>query len=555
MSEGLQTRREVTIETQNTPESLKPVEQLQRVGLLTTLQEANLYHGRNGNGEYWKVIELDNSGNNTGNHNVNKIPGLNTGTYDVANDFAQTRTNRANRRKAPGDRLDDPEVHHIISHDPDASVINYQTFDWSRLSPEEYAKTKKAIRETLPSVFEGSPVSFQYKEQAQRLRLADFKKDHRYGGLITKDMVSRYARENNIPVELSRQICGSINARTFLGQHPTNMMFKVMDAFMHNSSELTASYKKGDSQRFPINREYVATWLQNIHAVGARMAAWSATIGRDIYTNILFDQEHINAETEIEKQRRERDRRLGRLVVSRYNGIGDWPQPGKTNRVSETLNNLYTSPEEIVRAAKEVPGYKKLFEADAGNWERFSLEEHTETVLRFFDYNYADTIPAKILPIMRLGLLVHDIGKSEAAARGEKRMQGKYNMPAADLFMRQIGVDDRNRELVLNLIGPGKEMVAKYELGGRPFNQVAGMIQFCAGVFEQYTGQKATENDAIGIYDLCLMMQTCDSAAYTTMALTRSKENPDVYYRNFGSFDNSFDKAQGLTHRKGRFKA
>ena len=61
--------------------------------------------------------------------------------------------------------------------------------------------------------------------------------------------------------------------------------------------------------------------------------------------------------------------------------------------------NYYASPKEIIEEAKKVRGFETLFDTDAGNWEKFTLEEHTETVLRMFDETYADVLPAKLLPI------------------------------------------------------------------------------------------------------------------------------------------------------------
>ena len=90
-------------------------------------------------------------------------------------------------------------------------------------------------------------------------------------------------------------------------------------------------------------------------------------------------------------------------------------------------SNLYIKPREIIELAKQTQGFRDVFESDAGNWEGFKLSEHTETVLRLFDDNYADIMPASTLPIIRLALLVHDIGKPEAIKMGDKANQKQYN--------------------------------------------------------------------------------------------------------------------------------
>lgn len=51
---------------------------------------------------------------------------------------------------------------------------------------------------------------------------------------------------------------------------------------------------------------------------------------------------------------------------------------------------------------------------------------------------------------------------------------------------------------------------------------------------------------------MCLMLQTCDSMAYTDMALTRSDNN--VYYENSPSFNNSFNRPTGYAVRGAKLK-
>ena len=105
--------------------------------------------------------------------------------------------------------------------------------------------------------------------------------------------------------------------------------------------------------------------------------------------------------------------------------------------------------------AEKTPGYREIFEADAGNWEGYKLAEHTETVLRLFDDNYADKMPAATLPIMRMALLVHDVGKPVAVKNHEKEHQAAYNQVYAEDFMRKNGVDEKNQKLILAMIGEG----------------------------------------------------------------------------------------------------
>ena len=550
MKEIAPTRREILGNNPNKPETIKSIETLQRLGVLTPMRNLDLYHGRSGHGENWQVQEVNNAGNATGNRNINKIPALHTGKYEVASDFAKTRTAR---ERANGVRAK-AEVHKITSADPDASIIDWN-FDWSNLSKFEYQDAKQAIEKTLPLIFEGSPLSFEDRHRLGGLGINDFMAYAGNGqvGIIGDDLVDHYAEKYHLPKQLSEQVCGAINARVMLANYPSRMR-SVVDAFTENTGKADIN---GDS--FPINREYVATWLEKMHVVGEKKGVISGTLGRPIDTFMLFDFDRVNTEAEVEKRIKERNRRFGKLALAsalgNYNDGRGNQQNGEKNSLSakEALENPYATPKQIVDAAKKVPGFKELFEADAGNWEKFSLGEHTETVLRNFEYNYADRMPVDLLPMMKMGLLLHDIGKSEAVKRGDKNNQEQYNIFYAEKFMQAINVGDKEREFVLRMIGPGKRMVEQFLLGGRRKEDLDEIKKFCANSFQKYTGKKGSDWEAHGVYSMILALQTCDSAAYTTMALTRSKEQPGVVYRNKGVFNSSFN-VKGLTRRKVNFK-
>lgn len=543
MEEYAPTRREVLGNSSNKPEYIKSIETLQRVGVLTPMRDLDLYHGRSSHGEKWRVQEVNNAGNMTGNRNINKIPALHTGKYEVASDFAKTRAERANEN---GDNSR-AEVHKIVSADPDASIIDRE-FNWGKISKSEYADAKQAIKKSLPSVFEGAPLSFENRHKVDELGIKNFLTYNENGdpNLIGNGLVEHYAGKYHLPKNLTEQICGAINAKLVLSHHP-EAMGMVVGAFTNNTGE--ASF---DGVPFPINREYVATWLKKMHVVGEKKGVVSATLGRKpINTFMLFDFERVNTEEEVERRIRARNLRFGKLALA--STLEKNSEHGRQSEINEALNNPYATPKQIVESAKKVPGFKEMFEADAGNWEKFSLGEHTETVLENFEYNYADKIPVDLLPLMKMGLLLHDIGKSEAVRRGDKRDQEKYNIFYAEKFMQEINVGDKDREFVLRMIGPGKSLVENYILKGRKSEDLKEIQRFCANTFQKYTGKKAGDWDALGVYSMILALQTCDSAAYTTMALTRSKEREGVIYRNAGVYNDSF-RVGGLTRRGAEIK-
>ncbi len=131
------------------------------------------------------------------------------------------------------------------------------------------------------------------------------------------------------------------------------------------------------------------------------------------------------------------------------------------------LQNAHAKPRAIVAAANEVPGFDKVFEADAGNWEGYTLEEHTEKILRNFDENFADRLPVELLAPMRLALVVHDLGKPAAAAQHQKHNQAQYNTEKASQFVNVLGIDANVKQFTLGLIGPGMELTTQTAVFGR----------------------------------------------------------------------------------------
>ena len=532
--EKLKTRQE--IETPK-PELLRAVEQLQKVGLLLPMKNQEIFHGRAGNGEKWKVVDdFDNAGNATGHQNVGKIPMLYTSDHDTARAFAiaRARENYASQG----------EVHRITSNDEYASII-VPSFDFNALSETERRQTISSLRQTLPSPLEGSPISFRDRSKIARITMP------REGGMYTDKGIKLYAQRNGVSEELAQQLCGAFNTRHLLFNHPSSIS-KMINALIKNWNTVTMPRGDGESISVPINREYLATWLHEIHAVGAKKDVVSATLGdKQITTFMMFDTGKINTAIENDKQRARRDQRLGKLamILASRQEMAQAPKP-----FSETIENPYSSPREVIEAAKSVPGYKEIFEADAGNWEGFSLEEHTETTLRIFEYNYVDNVPTSLLPLVKLCLLVHDIGKPESVKKNDKKNQRSYNLKEAERFMTITGLDDRFKRLVLDIIGEGKTKLEDYLFGGREYHKFHEYRKTCLEIYERYSGEEPAGNEEIAISSVIMMLQICDSAAYTDAAITRMPTGPEgVYYRNAPSFNGSF-RFGGTTHRGVKLK-
>lgn len=535
--EKFPSRREADKANFEQTEKYQAIETLTGLGLLQKMNELDLYHGRGGDGTSWRVEPgFNNAGNNTGNYNINQTPALNTSRPDVAKSFAKERSHR---------RGLSPEIHHIVSSDPDARIIGIN-FDYNELKPAEKSQFGSAIRKTLPSVMEAVPVHFSEREVLESISPRDFVSRDQ-NALFYGNDIKENADRLHLSDDLSRSLLSAMNTRRLLALYPETLS-SLMRAYVQNHDHIEIKSNTGSTDELPISREYLASWFRESHIVGGKIRVRSATLGKPIDNYLLFDLEKVNTTAEEERKMKLRNRRLGKIALA-----AEKKQSFESDLTSALENDLYIKPESIVSLAEETPGYREIFEADAGNWEKFTLAEHTETVLRLFDDNYADKMPASTLPLMRMALLVHDIGKSEAARNNDRKNQRAYNLYYAEDFMRKNSVSPDNQKLILSMIGTGSDYAVRWGIDHDP-EVDQEFHDFCKNTIKEYLGTMFVDNATVtGFRDMLMVLQTCDSAAYTTMAVTRSARS-GVRYRNYGAFDRSFEPFHGLTGHRAKLK-
>lgn len=535
MSEKLSYRRETAAAQFEQTDKYRAMQYLGQVGVIKKVNQLNLFHGRAGDGnDSWKVDpRFNNAGNNTGNNNINKRPALNTSDYNTASQYSIARSSRHSSFA---------EVHHIMSDDPDAVIIDSDSF--SRLSYEQKENINNAITLTLPSITDGAPLDFKDRHALDHLRPRDFTNDY---GLMFDNDIKDLSMRLMLKSSTVKQVGAAINTNRLLRN---GHLKQLCDAFMDNKSAVTVDAGHQGKYSAPISQEYLANWFRENHIVGYKAKVSSATLNWQTVDNyLLFDLEKVNTDKELERKAKERNRRFGKIAVTASRNKLKNEQGSLVEYLSD---NPYIKPEEILQLAKLTPGYKEIFESDAGNWEKYTLEEHTETVLRLFDKNYADALPASVLPTMRLALLVHDIGKPEAVKKHNKSNQEKYNVAFAEHFLRQNNVDEPTIELITTMVGKGMEWTRRWMLK-REQGTGQQFYAFCQETMKRYLGTEQVDpKTVIGFRNMLEVLQTCDSAAYTTMAVTRT--NGAIYYRNHPSFNDSFESFQGLTGQRARIK-
>ena len=535
MKESYPTRRETAAEQIEQSPRYEALQTLAETGVLKKLSDLELYHGRAGDGKPWRVLpDFDNSGNKTGNMNINKKPALNTGTKEVATEFANARSFWDGGTA---------EVHRIVSRDPDAAIIDAEI----KLSREDEQRVADVMLATMPgSPLRWVPLRYEDRHALDNVDMKDFISN---GAAMYDTDIKRISEKTGLREDLVLRIGSAINTRIVL-TNPGGLQ-KLARLYGENNNIVCHVDSKNVKHNIPISHEFMANWFRENHIVGCKENVRSGTLqGKLIDNYLLYDLEKINAQPVLEKARDYRAKRLGKMSMAAMKSV-EKIKNAPQSWLREMLVDPYSSPRDLIDAAKQTKGFKELFEMDDGNWEHYTIEQHTETVLTIFENNYADVLPASVLPFIRTALLVHDIGKGVAAANHDKANQDKYNYVYARKFMQDNGIDNATARFITAITGDVKELVLKATLEG---DKQAGSesIDRCKEILKDYLGDENTNDEiAFGLLSLIQVLQTCDSAAYSSMAYTRSKTNS--YYRNYGTFNNSFNPFHGLTGNRARF--
>ena len=596
MSEELQTRTEHSRSVEDA-EKYRAIDTLKEVGLLVSVADLDTFHGRVGTAEEvaeWAVDpSFANGSNDSGNSNVNSRPTPYTGDKKTAQDFADERAGipdayfghlldkvegympleQEKRLERNNDNYDEavflqrtlgqqayddfkqrytgqrrPEVHEIVTADTDATVLDF-SFDETKLEDEDRAKYQKALKVLALPITEGSPVSFDDRDKVQPF-VAAVQEAKKTGYLLSSD-VTELAAAANVDEHVALQLASAFNTRHIALVRPS---YLVSELIKRPTDIFAASLEiDGEKQDVPINLEYVQRFLREAHIVGVKQSISSATLNRSITSVSFFDLEKTITAKGLEVERKDTLQRLGGMAtaLSQFNqGEVQPKQP-----LLHMLSDVYAKPDKLVAAAKKVEGYDAIFEGDAGNWEGFTLAEHTETVLRNFDESFVENLPVELIAPMRLAILSHDVGKPIAAAQGEKHKQIHYNVIQADDFLGKLGLDDKLKGLLLAVIGEGEELAFQIEVRGAGEPAKAAMRELATKSLRQFYGSETVTDEQItGFTEMCKMLQACDGGAYTSMAITRPTAKGSGRYRNAPSFNGSFAQPVGFGKRTIRLK-
>lgn len=560
---------------------------LERLGFLVEARRVDTYHGRvRRAGELeWSVDPVfANGGNATQHHNVHQRPVLYTASREIATEFATSRLDDlvfqatiehckqliqadlpahrqdieaknlyasmpSQQRKALEESLKAqfiPEIHQITSRDP-RSYIMQAYFKPENLSQTDMAAFVHAIHTILPGITEGAPPPFTHIQETKSILAALNTRDANY---ISEQELTDIAEKTHTPIALVRRLVGAHNARKLLSENPRKILF----AYLENGAEQTSISmdEAGSKLNIPIHFEYVSRFFVVNHLIGIQHNVRSSTLNKIFPIVAYVDLDKTKTTLQIEKEQQKIHDRM-RGLADAFPSLPDWKQLSLRNPLLHVLEQHHIDPAVFIDSAKAYPFLDSLFKQDAGNWERFTIGEHTETVLRNFEENFADRIPSGYLMPMRLAILVHDLGKGEAARNQDKLNQDAYNEKKARFVLRHFRIPDNLSELIIALITKGTKLAFRHQMNPSDLPAYRVFEVYAHTVMRDFFGSSSTLlEQRLAFMEMCKILQLCDGGAYTDMAITRVAGVG--HFRNPPSFNDSFDhKRTGLDGRGIRY--
>lgn len=168
---------------------------------------------------------------------------------------------------------------------------------------------------------------------------------------------------------------------------------------------------------------------------------------------------------------------------------------------------------EVVRAVADCsPVIDRLMSADVGVWEGYRLHEHTQAVLNRFE-DLSDINGGGLndnqqatTAIMRLTLLLQDIGKPLAVSLEDKGSQHKYNRYIGESVMRDMPITEDAKDMVADLIA--QDFIGETLQGGNVDDAVQG-IKKLHDTHKKVMPSKNT------VFQVLYTLHQVDASAYT----------------------------------------
>jgi len=479
---------------------------LVKLGAVEYVRNLDLYHGRAGDGSQWKVeVDYNNSGNETGHYNLHDVSGLYVGSKNVAEEFSLAR--------AGGKHV--PETHKIVSLDADAVVFN-ANFSTSELNDEEKQAFYSAMKVlTSFTVSELDPLQFEYKDAWDIVvkKSNDVRKRlgiNQISRKAEKIIIEELKQDKNIQKifnfstrSLNKCICDIIsafNTKIFLNYYPSY----AIDSYLQGDKVIKYS---DSNEEYLFNSKYVSAWCFNNHIVGYQQKVDSATLKKTIKMCHMFDTKKIMEEKQYGEMVQTMMQRYGELTLNLDNLIN--------KETAEFLSSA--SSKEVMDFINQYPNCKELYDKSSYIFEGWSVGQHTQAVIEFFDKYYQDEVPTKLKSFMKILILAHDIGKAYSKEHNVSQKVG--NLKEIHNVYEALNIKEPFTRLIEFITNDAQLFTSAILLKrGDKYSTFSRLIGACNQVFKEVFGRLPKKAEIKGLVSLCITLQACDSGSYTRYA-------------------------------------
>lgn len=518
---------------------------LLNIGCLKKASTLNLYHGRTeslSSNEEWEVDpQFINKSNTTGNRNINKISALSCSfKKEVAEEFALARSLNNNSKG---------EVYQIVTKSDDLYFVD-KKFKADKMLNDEKKMLANYISNMLSYISTYIDVDFKYfnntelvedifklsnKIMMENVSESVFVKSHNYLDILEKintEINSKYRLSSEEKLEIEKLVI------KFLSCYNTGLLFIYNPAYV--ISGLITSNRNDFGLKYDnitCNSDMILKICDELGIIGCILDVKSATIMKTIRVASVFDLDKIGTKNQIENSNTN--------AITKEFGINDLKNKSILNNDKiESLKKL--SNKELIENAIKNTNLGKRFYESANVWEGFTIGQHTETALDCFDncYNLEVTKDAAILT--KIVIMAHDLEKNISKADDDNTHQ-----KTKDFISELTGIDKKGQQLIVDIIYKSQQYTTDYFVKKNP-NALKMLKGFCTEVLNNFYNKLPTKNQIDGLMNICIMLQSVDSFAYTPYATTRSK---NIKFNNCNkNFALNFEPPYGLLKNKSKFK-
>ena len=199
--------------------------------------------------------------------------------------------------------------------------------------------------------------------------------------------------------------------------------------------------------------------------------------------------------------------RLSQIIFLRESFIFNMGDNKMNKQLQEILDDKDFNSQELIDFLRADVGDR--FEADAGLWEGYSIKEHTLMALGQFEKYFASQNFPKYFSrgIFRLFLALHDIGKPDAIAQGDKNLQHKFTVPIIRKILAKYCIGKTQTDIACALIDIDI-----------PGDYIRDRISLECAVQKLHQNAKRAKLPTEKFFELLLIFYKCDAGSYTVDA-------------------------------------